>query len=262
MHQQKRKIQLDEFEKGHAQSVAVSSERSACGDETEHLWTFILALWWTNTCQIKTLKQKAMDRQKGKAVTFLSPSGLRGYEVVEKGAKSDTNTSKLPSRGKAIMKWHEVLHKTKADLHRASCTNILHKLACSLYCRGAKSTQNAITSLLLASHKMRICPTVSRHQIFNRARSSQHSYYHHTYSTRSTMKQRDLPCQNSGNAITLLFRPELCLLKKTIKEAPIHPSRKKLGYHVFLSSGDGNELAGKKVGKSATTRKWKERRKE
>lgn len=174
-----------------------------------------------------------MDRQKGKVVTFLSPSGLRGYEVVEKGAKSDTNTSKLPSGGEAIMKWHEVLRKTKADLHRATRTNILHKLACSLYCCGAKLTQNAITSLLLPSHKMRICPTVSRHQIFNRAlaRSSQQSHYHHTYSTRSTMKQRDLPCQNCGNAITPLFRPVLCLFKKTIKEAPIHPSREKQGYH-------------------------------
>lgn len=35
-----------------------------------------------------------MYRQKGEAVKFLFPAGQGGYEVVWKGAKSDTTTSK------------------------------------------------------------------------------------------------------------------------------------------------------------------------
>lgn len=44
-------------------------------------------------------KEKAMDRQKGDAVKFLFPLGQGCYEVVWKGAESDTSTSKTSLRG-------------------------------------------------------------------------------------------------------------------------------------------------------------------
>ena len=46
--------------------------------------------------------KKAMDRQKGEAVQFLFPSGRWGYEVVWKGARSDSSTSKLASGGETV----------------------------------------------------------------------------------------------------------------------------------------------------------------
>lgn len=66
----------------------------AWGGKTNRLRTFIQALWWTDTRRIKTPKEKVMYRQKGEAVKFLFPAGQGGYEVVWKGAKSDTTTSK------------------------------------------------------------------------------------------------------------------------------------------------------------------------
>lgn len=83
------------------------------------------------------------------------------------------------------------------------------------------------------THILRKCPTVCRHQIFNlpSPRFSQKSHYlPPSQSAISTMQQLDPPCQTSENTITPLLRGALCLLKKTIKEAPIHPSAERVGY--------------------------------
>lgn len=64
-----------------------------------------------------------MYRQKGEAVKFLFPAGHGGYEVVWKGAKSDTTTSKQAPEVIRARNDMDSLAKQKAVLSRPTYTD-------------------------------------------------------------------------------------------------------------------------------------------
>lgn len=181
-----------------------------------------------------------MDRQKGNPATFLSPSGQGGYEVVEKGAKSDTSTSKLALRCDSVEEWHDVLGKTKSTFTQACIHNLTpHTFTLVLYiavvqnwhmgCHLFFPLPFAHTENESPTHTLKKCPAACRHQIFNlpSPRFSQKSHYHHHSGPgEAQWSSPDPPYQASENATPLLARAVLCLFTKTIKEASIQREAK------------------------------------
>lgn len=127
-----------------------------------------------------------MYRQKGEAVKFLFPAGQGGYEVVWKGAKSDTTTSKqalgvirarndMDSLGKQRPRYTDIqTHSTHNHIFLIHCNH--EKLAHEQPYLILFSFVFPHTKSPTYSEK---CPMVCRHQIFNppSPRFSQKSHY-------------------------------------------------------------------------------------
>lgn len=130
-----------------------------------------------------------MYRQKGEAVKFLFPAGQGGYEVVWKGAKSDTTTSKqalgvIRARNDmdSLGKQRQCYPGPDTQTFRHTARTIIF----SLYIAIMKNwhMNNPISFSFVFPHTKsptysEKCPMVCRHQIFNppSPRFSQKSHY-------------------------------------------------------------------------------------
>lgn len=168
----------------------------------------------------RPLKQKTIDGQKGKAGKFLSPSGQRGYEVVQKGAKSDSSTSKLASGGEQTRDDMERWAKQKAHIHSGACTK---------HGNDAKLTERLPPRSILYSHTEEMPNSLQTSSLQPTLSTLQSEIT--LQSARSTTQPPDPPCQKCESHYTA---PQSCVvLGEENNQRSTHPSIQREGRIAF-----------------------------